>query len=123
MDCRVNYSIKTFGAVVNLCKDLDIRYPEELSLCKPLESTHLKRNFSEFPKRKIPVHEINGYGKEYLQPAPDTNSFIPSNSFNGSNGSLEAPTNNSFSCAPVQHHHTPNHRQLNSTPIASPSGV
>lgn len=118
LDCRVDYSKKTFGAVVDLCKDLGIRHPEELSLCKPLESAHLKKNFSEFPKRKLPVHELNGHGKDYLHPAPDTNSFIPthSNSFNGSNGSLDGP----FSCAPVNH--TP-HRPVHGTPISSPTGV
>lgn len=116
LDCRVDYSIKTFGAVVNLCKDLGIRHPEELSLCKPLEATHLKRNYSEFPKRKLPPSE---QGKDYVAPV-DSNTFIHnSNHFNGSNGSLDSPAN-PFSCAPVQH--TP-HRPVQSTPISSPMGV
>lgn len=101
---------------------MGIRHAEELSLCKPLEAAHLKRNFSEFPKRKLPITEQNGYGKEYIHLAPDTNSFVPSNSnnFNGSNGSLDVPPNGPFSCTPV--HHTP-HRHLQSTPISSPTGV
>lgn len=116
LDCRVDYSIKTFGAVVNLCKDLGIRHPEELSLCKPLEAAHLKRNYSEFPKRKLPPSE---QGKDYVAPV-DSNTFIHnSNHFNGSNGSLDSPAN-PFSCAPVQH--TP-HRPVQSTPISSPMGV
>lgn len=120
LDCRVDYSIKTFGAVVNLCKDLDIRHPEELSLCKPLEPDHLKKNFSKFPQRKIPIAEQNG--TTYLSPAPDTNSFIPINSFNGSSGSLENQHNGTFSCAPV--HHTPKRiNQQHSTPIGSPTGT
>lgn len=120
LDCRVDFSIKTFGSVVNLCKDLGIRYPEELSLCKPLEAAHLKRNYSEYPKKKIPV-EQNGNSREYISPAPDTNSFIPSYSsgLHGSVGSLDGP-NGPFSCAPVQH--TP-HKHLQSTPISSPTGV
>lgn len=125
LDCRVDYSKKTFGAVVNLCKDLGIRHPEELSLCKPLEAAHLKRNFSEFPKRKLPINEQNGYGKEYIHPAADTNSFIPthSNNFNGSNGSLDNHSNGGpFSCAPVNNHHTLQ-RPANITPISSPTGV
>ncbi|KAH8379509.1 hypothetical protein KR009_005376 [Drosophila setifemur] len=44
LNCRVDFSTKTFAAVVNLCKQLDIRYPEELSLCKPLHAKHLRRN-------------------------------------------------------------------------------
>lgn len=118
LDCRVDFSIKTFGAVVNLCKDLGIRHPEELSLCKPLESEHLKKNYSEFPKRAIPIAEQNGHS--YLEPAPDTNSFIPINSFNGSCGSLDKPQNGTFSCAPV---HTPRKPAQQSTPISSPTGT
>ena len=113
----MDYSIKTFGAVVNLCKDLGIRHAEELSLCKPLEPAYLKKNFCQFPKKKIP-------GKDYLSPAPDTNSFIPTHSsaLNGSNGSLDTPQNGPFSCAPV-HHHTPQRQNVHGTPISSPHGV
>lgn len=128
LDCRVDYSKKTFGAVVNLCKDLGIRHPEELSLCKPIEAAHLKRNFSEYPKRKLPITEQNGHGKEYIHPAPDTNSFIPthSNNFNGSNGSLDNHTNGGpFSCAPVNNYQNHNTlpRPINVQPISSPTGV
>jgi len=123
LDCRVDFSKKTFGAVVALCKDLGIRHPEELSLCKPLEASHLKRNFVDLPKKRVPILvEQNGHIKsDYLQPAADTNSFIPNNSnmFNGSNGSLDAPVNGPFSCAPV---HTPA-KPPQSTPISSPTGV
>ena len=45
IDCQVDFSVKTFNACVNLCKELGIRYPEELSLCKPLEQEHLKENY------------------------------------------------------------------------------
>ena len=45
IDCQVDFSVKTFNACVNLCKELGIRYPEELSLCKPLEPEHLKQNY------------------------------------------------------------------------------
>ena len=31
LDCRVDFSVKTFNAVVTLCKELGIRHPEELS--------------------------------------------------------------------------------------------
>lgn len=105
---------------MNLCKDLDIRHPEELSLSKPLESVHLKKNFSEFPKRKLPMNE---HGGSDYQPAADTNSFIPDHTFNGSSNSLDR-TNGAgpFSCAPIQHRPAhlmpPGH-----TPISSPTGV
>merc|ERR1719225_1863603 len=49
-DCRVDFSIKTFNAVINLCKELDIRHPEELSFCKQLETDHLKFNYGTLQK-------------------------------------------------------------------------
>lgn len=45
IDARVDFSIKCFAAVVQLCKDLNVRYPEELSFCRPLSHDHLKRNY------------------------------------------------------------------------------
>uniref|UniRef100_A0A2M4A6K3 Putative mitogen inducible protein product n=1 Tax=Anopheles triannulatus TaxID=58253 RepID=A0A2M4A6K3_9DIPT len=127
LDCRVDFSIKTFGAVVALCKDLGIRHPEELSLCKPLEPMHLKKNYADLAKKKIPI-ESNGSGRDYIQPAVDTNTFIPvtAHNLNGSNGSLDGPMNHSpFSCAPVPHSNsfsTPK-QGLQSTPISSPTGT
>ncbi|XP_055590671.1 unc-112-related protein [Uranotaenia lowii] len=127
LDCRVDFSVKTFGAVVALCKDLGIRHPEELSLCKPLEAAHLKKNYADFPKKKVTI-EQNGNGRgELFRPASDTNTFIPtmSTSFHGSNGSLDGPTNGGpFSCAPVQHsHYNASRPTLQSTPISSPTGT
>ncbi|XP_037936190.1 unc-112-related protein-like [Teleopsis dalmanni] len=126
LDCRVDFSIKTFGAVVNLCKNLDIRHPEEMSLCKPLEQEHIKKNFSNYPQKKIPIAEPNG--TTYLHPAPDTNSFIPINSaYNGSNGSLDKSHNDNFLCAPVSPYATTPRRTGNGTapgtPIGSPTGT
>lgn len=122
LDCRVDFSTNTFRAVVNLCKDLGIRHPEELSLCKPLESAHLKRNYSAFPKRKFPASEYETT-REYIAPAADTNSFIPTHSthFHNSNGSLDSPSNGTFFCAPVQH--TSAHQRYQMQPISSPNGV
>ncbi|XP_059621462.1 unc-112-related protein-like [Phlebotomus argentipes] len=120
LDCRVDYSAKTFNAVVNLCKDLGIRHPEELSLHKPLQPGYLKRNYASLPATRVAVDQ-NGY----LQPAPDTNTFIPTHSsgLHGSNGSLEASHNGGpFSCAPVHHAPSPP-RQTHVTPISSPSGT
>jgi kindlin 2 len=116
--------VKTFKAVVSLCKDLGIRYPEELSLCKPLLPEHLKKNFADQPKKKISVEQNGNHqnGREYMTPAPDTNTFIPSaNSFHGSDNSLEGP----FSCAPVSQRPTPPppHNPQGHTPISSPTGT
>ncbi|XP_017060064.1 unc-112-related protein [Drosophila ficusphila] len=124
LDYRVNFSAKTFGAVVSLCKDLDIRYPEELSFCKPLEPEHLKKNFSKLPQRKIPVAEANGIA--YLQPAADTNSFVPiTGAYNGSNGSLDRSHNGNLLCAPVSPYATTPRRAATApgTPISSPTGT
>ncbi|XP_023168033.1 unc-112-related protein [Drosophila hydei] len=125
LDYRVNFSIKTFGAVVNLCKELDIRYPEELSLCKPVEQEHLKKNFSKLPQKMIPVSEANGTA--YLHPAADTNSFVPiTNAYNGSNGSLDrSHGNGNLLCAPTSPYATTPRRATTApgTPISSPTGT
>lgn len=126
IDCRVDYSIKTFAAVVNLCKDLDIRHPEELSLCKPLEQEHLKKNYGKYPQKKAVIAEPNGM--VYLQPAPDTNSFIPVNAGHkgGSNGSLDRTQNgNNFLCAPASPYNTTPRKggTAPGTPLSSPTGT
>lgn len=122
LDCRVDFSANTFRAVVNLCKDLGIRHPEELSFCKQLEPQHLKKNYSSFPKAKFQANEYE-YGRDYISPAPDTNSFIPTHStlLTSSNGSLDSPHTGPFSCAPYQHNTYQPPRQTN--PIGSPTGV
>ncbi|KYM85118.1 hypothetical protein ALC53_04906 [Atta colombica] len=110
LDCRVDFSVKTFNAVINLCKELGIRHPEELSFCKPLEPNHLKYNLKDLPTKKKVEHQKNGH---WNVPA-DTNTFIPaSQSPRGSTGSLDQSS--PFMCAPV----TPNNRN-HSTPISSP---
>jgi kindlin 2 len=119
--------VKTFKSVVSLCKDLGIRYPEELSLCKPLSPEHLKKNYADQPKKKMLVEQNGNYhqNNQYIHPAPDTNTFIAthSNSFHGSDNSLD---DRPFSCAPVAQRPTPpphNHPQGGSTPISSPTGT
>ncbi|XP_045460943.1 unc-112-related protein-like [Harmonia axyridis] len=111
LDVKVDFSVKVFRTVVQLCKDLGIRHPEELSFCKPVESHHLKCNYKEWPKKKLE----NGVQKNGHHLAPDTNTFIASSSPGGSTGSLDKPP---FLCAPV----TPNRGVQSSTPINSPSG-
>lgn len=107
--------------MVHLCKDLGIRHPEELSFCKQLEQQHLKKNYSSFPKAKFQANEYE-YGRDYISPAADTNSFIPTHStlLTSSNGSLDSP-NGPFSCAPYQHNTYQKPRHTN--PIGSPTGV
>ncbi|XP_034176930.1 unc-112-related protein isoform X2 [Osmia lignaria lignaria] len=113
LDCKVDFSVKTFNAVINLCKELGIRHPEELSFCKPLEPNHLKYNLKDLPAKKKIEHQKNGH---WNVPA-DTNTFIPvSQSPRGSTGSLDQSS--PFMCAPV----TPNNRN-HSTPISSPVSV
>ncbi|KAK2588174.1 hypothetical protein KPH14_004217 [Odynerus spinipes] len=110
LDCRVDFSVKTFNAVINLCKELGIRHPEELSFCKPLEPCHLKYNLKDLPSKKKIENHKNG---QWNVPA-DTNTFIPaSQSPRGSTGSLDQSS--PFMCAPV----TPSNRN-HSTPISSP---
>jgi len=73
-DCQVNFSIKSFNGVVNLCKELGIRHPEELSLAKPLDSDHLKFNYGTIKKeekaRRITLASMPASARH------DTNTFI-----------------------------------------------
>lgn len=113
VDCRVDFSVKTFNAVINLCKELGIRHPEELSFCKPLEPSHLKYNLKDLPTKKKIENQKNGH---WNVPA-DTNTFIPaSQSPRGSTGSLDQSS--PFMCAPV----TSSNRN-HSTPISSPVSI
>ncbi|XP_063539188.1 unc-112-related protein-like isoform X1 [Cydia strobilella] len=99
LDCKIDFSIDTFSAVVQLCKSLGIRHPEELSLCYPLEQSHLKQNYQNLKEAKR------------LRPSapPDTNTFIAatrgsSNSLDRSNGCPATP---------------PPPRSQSATPVAS----
>ncbi|KAF2905329.1 hypothetical protein ILUMI_00856 [Ignelater luminosus] len=111
LSMRVDFSVKTFSAVIGVCKDLGIRHPEELSFCKPLEANHLKHNYKEITKRKV---EQNGPQRNGAPPA-DTNTFIPNSSPVGSTGSLDKTP---FMCAPVTPHKPP----PSSTPVGTPVG-
>src|SRR5699024_4689877 len=43
IDARVDFSVNSFNAVVQLCDDLGVRHPEELSFSRPLITAHLKQ--------------------------------------------------------------------------------
>ncbi|XP_076312796.1 unc-112-related protein-like [Tachypleus tridentatus] len=43
IECKVDFSVKTFSAVVKLCKELEITHPEELSFCWPVKSVQMKK--------------------------------------------------------------------------------
>merc|ERR1719322_1014712 len=106
MDCSVDFSVKTFNAIVNLSQELEIRHPEELSLCKPIDGEHLKFNYGELKRqeekrRRITLGSMgshnshtNGHYKSSRQISasmaevdriapndrPDTNTFIGNHS-------------------------------------------
>lgn len=73
-DCRIDFSVTSFSAMVNLCRELEIRHPEELSFCKAVECDHLKFNYSTVKKeekpRRITVASMQA------SPRPDTNTYI-----------------------------------------------
>jgi len=68
LDCRVDFSVKTFNAVVTLCKELGVRHPEELSFAKPLESEDLRYNYRE--------KETSKKKSSVATAIADTNTFI-----------------------------------------------
>jgi len=85
LDCRVDFSCNCFNAVVEVCKELGIRHPEELSFAKPLVAQHLKNNYQTHGAGKA---RSNGDGMP-----SDTNTFISKNgSQHSSSNSLDGPT-------------------------------
>lgn len=82
-----------------------IRHPEELSLCRPLEASHLKHNYKEGA-------HANG---QQRRPPPDTNTFIAASGAGG--GSLDAG-GAPLLCAPAPGTYPP--RSQSATPISSP---
>ncbi|OTF71165.1 hypothetical protein BLA29_008302, partial [Euroglyphus maynei] len=62
VDSRVDFSIPTFNAVVQLCDDLGIRHAEELSFSRPLIMAHLKQNY--------PNLDISPFQRQFDQIGP-----------------------------------------------------
>lgn len=114
LDCRVDFSVKTFNAVVTLCKELGIRHPEELSFAKPLETDDLRHNYRETGAKKRST---------LANTSADTNTFIgqhPNSSTHSSNNSLDNIKATS-GCTPVLPNTTINRTpQPVATPISSP---
>jgi len=101
VDCTVDFSVKTFNAGVVMCRELGLRHPEELSLCKPLDSEHLKQNYQEVLMRKrpaAPTKEVHS-GERI-----DTNTFV---SQNGTLRSPSAQTPTSTLRTPKPQRHSP----------------
>jgi len=118
LDCRVDFSVKTFNAVVTLCKELGIRHPEELSFAKPLESEDLRHNYRERgTASSAKKRQTAGQGNS----SADTNTFIAhhANSTHSSNNSLN--DKGTSGCTPVlpPTSRTPVSNSYN-TPISSP---
>nr|CAD7416152.1 unnamed protein product [Timema poppensis] len=117
---RLLYANKRYNVCETMVVVAGVRYPEELSLCKPLEPNHLKYNLKDLPgnKKRQQQHQNHGGrgGPNNGVSPPDTNTFIPNHSPSGSTGSLEQSPQ-PFMCAPV----TPTRHQT-STPISSPVG-
>jgi len=93
LDCTVDFSVKTFNSCVEMCRDLGLRHPEELSMCKPLDPEHLRQNYQEvMMRRPLPPPTKEGNLGERL----DTNTFISSNGTlkpgQSPHGTLKTPT-------------------------------
>lgn len=138
IDIKADFSAKTFTAVKKLCKELGIRHPEELSLCRPLTSDHLKRNYprgvgctprqrSKEPTAGINLSQNNNNKSDgFLSPDTSGSTGTPLNTswndgrnyspstamFNGSSSSFlnySADSNMSASDLPLAHSpRTPN---------------
>lgn len=55
-EMRVNFASKVFGVVVQLCQELGIRHPEELSLSRPFTAEELKLEKLP-PARPLPIRK------------------------------------------------------------------
>ncbi len=52
IDMRVNFSVGVFHTVKEICSEFGVRHPEELSLLKPNEIGHKRRDKSKSVKKK-----------------------------------------------------------------------
>lgn len=147
LDVKADFSVKTFNAVMQLCRDLGLRHPEELSFSKPLEPSHLKYNYGDIRSKSktqngkyllffqifyLFIFRYKGYKNGHTThptPPPDTNTFIAAAGQNnqrphspaGSTGSLERSHASPFMCAPMTPSRSPAmHPPSASTPISSP---
>jgi len=110
IDCTVDFSVKTFNASVGMCKDLGLRHPEELSLCKPLDPEHLRQNYQEvMMRRRPPPPTKEGNTGDRL----DTNTFI------AQNGTINGKSPHATLRTPTKGHHSP-HGTLNGNGNYSP---
>ncbi|KAK2706390.1 unc-112-related protein-like isoform X2 [Artemia franciscana] len=105
IDCRVDCSVKTFNAVVTICKELGIRHPEELSFAKPLEPDDLKYNYKDRKR----THANGSTTDSYLANT--------STSTTSSNNSLDKSVPN---CAPITPIKTSHHSHSHSDSIGTP---
>uniref|UniRef100_A0A4D5R9Q1 Unc-112-related protein n=1 Tax=Scolopendra viridis TaxID=118503 RepID=A0A4D5R9Q1_SCOVI len=90
IDANVNFSCKVFNAIVNVCKDLGIRHPEELSFGRPLTQDDLKRNYRTpmYHPRHRQQHNTSNLNTTMNSTSLSTNSLDKS----GSGGALTPKT-------------------------------
>lgn len=129
VDVKVDFSIKTFTAVINVAKILGIRHPEEMSFCRPLMPQHLKKNHRAVgcsPRQRgdnsalsgdlvtlndspASIHDRLGYSSPFpsppMSPWNANQSYSPCLSYNGSSSPYSSYTlDSSFSDdAPLAH--------------------
>lgn len=124
LDVRVDFSVKTFNAVVTLCKELGIRHPEELSLAKPLEADDLRHNYREPAGQSAADKKKTAAARVAAAPTADTNTFIAAghnSSTHSSNNSLDNIKATS-GCTPVLPSTTLNRTPATPvTPVSSPA--
>lgn len=88
IDTKVDMSVKCFSSIVQLCKELGIRHPEEVSFARPLSSDHLKKNHrnalrvTSRQRSRDSIGPIISHSNPHLTPASHHN--ISSSSSSGS---------------------------------------
>jgi len=101
IDYRVDFSIKCFTSVVQLCKELGIRHPEELSFCRPLVHEHLKKN-----QQKIGV-TARQRGRDFAPVTNGLNSLLNTSSNSKKSSSISSPIDHRTQSVPTLNDRTP----------------
>ncbi|KRZ88234.1 Uncharacterized protein T08_12636 [Trichinella sp. T8] len=107
---RVDFSVPVFNAVIQLCKELGIRHPEELSLKRSIEPDFLSKGYphalekrasmSNISQKRSTSHSYSAHNLSLPNPEPETRQHYPVTM----NSSLHSIQHASSSLSPASKH-------------------
>ena len=101
IDTKVDLSVKCFSSIVQLCKELGIRHPEELSFARPLSADHLKKNHrnalgvTSRQRTRDSIGPIVSHNNPRSTPPASHHNLSPSQNLHHSNGVTSNLSSNS----------------------------